>query len=84
MRKNVSILFRASIQRSNIIYDVFTEELSFPAIYYGTSRQFNVDMHVTPLIILTSEMLMSRKTAHCPTLCTASLICLKSKLPQQR
>ncbi|GFU34278.1 ATP-dependent DNA helicase [Trichonephila clavipes] len=40
----------------NIIYDVYGEELSFPQIYYGVPRQFDLNVRVTPYIMATSEI----------------------------
>lgn len=39
----------------NIIYDRYTEELSFPAIYYNV-RTFNTDVSVTLYTTATSEI----------------------------
>lgn len=50
----------------NIIYDVYAEELSFPAIYYGTGRQFNLDVRVTPFMIATSEIRRSDRRGVTP------------------
>ncbi|GFX54822.1 ATP-dependent DNA helicase [Trichonephila clavipes] len=40
----------------NIIYDVHGKELSFPQIYYGMPRQFNLNVRVTPYMMATSEI----------------------------
>ncbi|GFT51947.1 uncharacterized protein TNCV_1226601 [Trichonephila clavipes] len=40
----------------NIIYDVHIEELSFPQIYYGVPRLFNLNVRVTPYMMATSEI----------------------------
>ncbi|GFU18529.1 uncharacterized protein TNCV_4175361 [Trichonephila clavipes] len=40
----------------NIIYDVHGEELSFPQIYYGVPRQFDLNVRVTPYMMATSEL----------------------------
>ncbi|GFV00019.1 ATP-dependent DNA helicase [Trichonephila clavipes] len=40
----------------NIIYDVHGEELSFPQIYYGVPRQFDLNVRVTPYMMATSEI----------------------------
>ncbi|GFX61802.1 uncharacterized protein TNCV_1383001 [Trichonephila clavipes] len=40
----------------NIIYDVHGEELSFPQIYYGVPRQFNLNVRVIPYMMATSEI----------------------------
>ncbi|CAD7087755.1 unnamed protein product [Hermetia illucens] len=50
----------------NIIYDVYAEKLSFPLIYYGTGRQFNSDVPVTPLMIATSEIGRSNRRGVTP------------------
>lgn len=50
----------------NIIYDVYAEELSFPLIYYGTGRQFNSDVRVTPFMIATNEIRRSDRRGVTP------------------
>ncbi|GBP70856.1 hypothetical protein EVAR_53520_1 [Eumeta japonica] len=43
-------------QPLNIIYDRHAEELSFPSIYYGIPRRFNMGVSVTAYMIATSEL----------------------------
>ncbi|GFT66193.1 helitron_like_N domain-containing protein [Trichonephila clavipes] len=38
------------------MYDVHGEELSFPQIYYGVPRQFDLNVRVTPYMMATSEI----------------------------
>ncbi|XP_063235891.1 uncharacterized protein LOC134538481 isoform X8 [Bacillus rossius redtenbacheri] len=40
----------------NIIYDRHAEELSFPSIYFGEPRRFNMGVSVSPYMIATSEI----------------------------
>lgn len=40
----------------NIIYDRHAEELSFPSIYFGEPRRFNMGVSVTPYMVATSEI----------------------------
>lgn len=40
----------------NIIYDVYAEELSFPQIYYGVHRQFDLNVRVPPYMMSTSDI----------------------------
>jgi hypothetical protein len=40
----------------NIIYDKYTNELSFPSIYYGHPHTFSMNNSVTPYMIVTSEI----------------------------
>ncbi|GFY21521.1 uncharacterized protein TNCV_1166691 [Trichonephila clavipes] len=40
----------------NIIYDVHGEELTFPQIYYGVPRQFDLNVWVTLYMMATSEI----------------------------
>ena len=41
---------------TNIIFDEYAEELSFPAIYLGHPLTFNPSVHVTPYLMATSEI----------------------------
>lgn len=45
---------------------MYAEELSFPAIYYGIGRQFNLDVRVTPFMIATSEIRRSDRRGVTP------------------
>jgi hypothetical protein len=59
----------ASSQHStplNIIYDVYAEELTFPAINYGDGMQFNLDVRVTPFMMATSEIRRSNRRGVTP------------------
>jgi hypothetical protein len=40
----------------NVIYDRHAEELSFPHIYYGVARQFDISVNPKPYTIATSEI----------------------------
>lgn len=40
----------------NVIYDRHAEELSFPSIYFGEPRRFNMGVSVSPYMIATSEI----------------------------
>lgn len=50
----------------NIIYDTHAEELSFPDIYFGVPRQFNLNVRVTPYMMATSEIRRSDRRGGTP------------------
>ncbi|XP_047519209.1 uncharacterized protein LOC125059060 isoform X2 [Pieris napi] len=50
----------------NIIYDRHAEELSFPAIYFGEPRRFNMGVSVTPYMMATSEIRRSDRRGATP------------------
>lgn len=50
----------------NIIYDRHAEELSFPAIYFGEPRRFNMNISVTPYMMATSEIRRSDRRGATP------------------
>ncbi|XP_047035800.1 uncharacterized protein LOC124641680 isoform X2 [Helicoverpa zea] len=50
----------------NIIYDRHAEELSFPAIYFGEPRRFNMGVTVTPYMMATSEIRRSDRRGATP------------------
>ncbi|XP_044581138.1 uncharacterized protein LOC123262784 isoform X2 [Cotesia glomerata] len=45
-----------ALGHQEIIYDRHAEELSFPSIYFGEPRQFNMGISVTPYMIASSEI----------------------------